>query len=136
MFLGDINPPRFLAITSLTGFVQGCFCNKAQSWELGIHGDGGQHTLEKRQRDGAGNALEINHLLASLLPNRANLTKRKKKFLVFRYGIASIIWQHYLFTRRLLAGGPSGRLWALRALTSSFAPFGRSGHVTHATLIG
>ena len=31
--------------------------------------------------------------------------------------------------------GPSGRLLALRAcLTSSFAPFGRSGRVTHATL--
>ena len=89
MFLGDINPPRFLAITSLTGFVQGCFCNKAQSWELGIHGDGGQHTLmEKRQRDGAGNALEINHLLASVLSNRANLTKKKDKVSFFPiYGI-------------------------------------------------
>merc|ERR550532_3633958 len=36
---------------------------------------------------------------------------------------------------RLLACGPSGRLWALRAcLTSSFAPFGRSGRVTHAAV--
>ena len=31
---------------------------------------------------------------------------------------------------RLLAGGPSG------LLTSSFAPFGRSGRVTHASVIG
>ena len=31
---------------------------------------------------------------------------------------------------RLLAGGPSG------LLTSSFAPFGRSGHVTNASVIG
>merc|ERR1712110_1328550 len=35
---------------------------------------------------------------------------------------------------QLLVCGPSGRLLALRAsLTSSFAPFGRSGRVTHAT---
>ena len=33
------------------------------------------------------------------------------------------------------SGGPSGRLWALWAcLTSSFAPFGRSCRVTHATV--
>merc|ERR1711990_967821 len=35
---------------------------------------------------------------------------------------------------QLLVCGPSGRLLALRAsLTSSFAPFGRSGRVTHVT---
>ena len=58
-----------------------------------------------------------------------------------------IIWEHilnssnamYLNTKSLgalraltsiLAGGPSG------LSTSSFAPFGRSGHLTHATVIG
>ena len=36
---------------------------------------------------------------------------------------------------RLLVGGPLGRLWILRGcLTSSFAPFGPSGRVTHATM--
>ena len=46
--------------------------------------------------------------------------------------------QGALHRPRLLVGGPSGRLWALHhlraCLTSSFAPFGRSGRVTHAKL--
>ena len=47
------------------------------------------------------------------------------------------VWFFYLILEvlgpsepRLLAGGPSG------LLTSSFTPFGRSGRVTHATVIG